>query len=152
MQLTPNFTLAQLTRSETAGRDGINNAPPEDIIPNLQRLAESLETVQTLLGSPLHISSGYRCAELNRAVGGTSASQHIDGLAADFTCPGFGSPLDVAVAIQASDLVFDQCILEFGRWVHLSVSTMPRQRVLTIYNSRDGYLDGLWDPDGRQVA
>ena len=48
--------------------------------------------------------------------------------------------------------MFDQCILEFGRWVHLSVSAEPRQRVLTIYNSKDGYLDGLWDPDGRQVA
>jgi hypothetical protein len=152
MQLTPNFSLAELIRSETAERDGINNTPHDDIIPNLQHLAKGLEAVQALLGSPLDISSGYRSVELNRAVGGSGASQHIDGLAADFTCPGFGSPLDVAAAIQASDLVFDQCILEFGRWVHLSVSAEPRQRVLTIYNSKDGYLDGLWAPDGRQVA
>lgn len=152
MQLTPNFTLAGLTRSETAERDSINNIPPEDIIPNLRHLAEGLEAVQALLGSPLDISSGYRSAELNRAVGGTGTSQHIAGLAADFTCPGFGSPLEVAAAIQASTLVFDQCILEFGRWVHLSVSAAPRQRVLTIYNSKEGYLDGLWDPDGRQIA
>lgn len=152
MQLTPNFTLAQLIRSETAEREGISNTPSDEVIANLRHLAEGLEAVQALLGSPLDISSAYRSAELNRAVGGTGASQHVDGLAADFTCPGFGSPLQVAAAIHASGLVFDQCILEFGRWVHLSVSAEPRQRVLTIYNSKDGYLDGLWDPDGRQVA
>ena len=152
MQLTPNFSLAQLIRSDTAERDGINNTPPAELIPNLRLLAEGLEAVQALLGAPLDISSAYRCEELNRAVGGTGTSQHIEGLAADFTCPGFGSPMDLAAAIRSSALDFDQCILEFGRWVHLSVSSEPRKRVLTIYNSRDGYLDGLWDPDGRQIA
>ena len=152
MQLTENFSLAQLIRSETAEREGIDNAPPAEVVENLQRLAEGLEAVQSLLGSPLEISSGYRCAELNRAVGGTATSQHVQGLAADFICQDYGSPLMIATAIQRSTIIFDQCILEFGRWVHLSVSATPRGRVLTIYNSREGYLAGLWDAQGNKVA
>ncbi len=152
MQLTPHFTLAQLTCSDTAERDGIDNTPPQAVIDNLRILAGALEAVQALLGSPLVLSSVYRCAALNRTVGGAATSQHIDGLAADFTCPGFGLPLQIADAIRASDIAFDQCILEFGRWIHLSVGAQPRRRLLTIYSSRDGYQEGLWDPDGRRVA
>lgn len=152
MQLTEHFSLALLIRSETAEREGIDNAPPAEAIDNLQRLAEGLEAVRALLGSPLEISSGYRCIELNRAVGGAATSQHVLGLAADFICPAFGPPLAIAAAIQCSSIIFDQCILEYGRWVHLSVSANPRGRVLTIYNSRDGYLAGLWDADGNKVA
>ena len=152
MQLTDNFSLAQLTFSETAEQKGIDNAAPPEIVGNLRRLANGLEAVQALLGMPLDISSGYRCPELNRAVGGSPTSQHTLGLAADFVCAGFGTPLDVAAAIQASAIEFDQCILEYGRWVHLSFSTAPRGRVLSIYNSHDGYLDGLRDADGNIVA
>ena len=152
MQLTDHFTLAQLTCSETAERDGIDNTAPLEVIDNLRRLAEGLEAVQALLGAPLDISSGYRSPALNRVVGGSPTSQHSQGLAADFVCAAFGTPLDIAAAIQASDIEFDQCILEYGRWVHLSFSTAPRGRMLSIYNSQDGYLDGLRDADGNLVA
>ncbi len=152
MQLTENFSLALLMRSETAARKGIDNTPPAEIIGNLQQLAKALEAVQALLGTPLDISSGYRCVELNRAVGGTADSQHVQGLAADFVSPAFGPPIEIAVAIQNSAIGFDQCILEYGRWVHLSVSATPRGRVLTIHNSREGYLAGLWDAQGNKVA
>src|SRR5690349_8791788 len=112
MQLTANFSLSALTYSETAEERGIDNAPPPEIVENLKRLAAGLEAIQALLGAPLEISSGYRCPALNEAVGGSSASQHLQGLAADFACPSFGTPLEVADAIRRSDLAFDQCILE----------------------------------------
>jgi zinc D-Ala-D-Ala carboxypeptidase len=89
---------------------------------------------------------------LNAAVGGSGASQHMLGLAADFECPGFGTPLEVARAIQRSGIAFDQCILEYGRWVHLSFSDAPRGRMLTIYEDEKGYVAGLWDKDGNQIA
>ena len=152
MQLSPNFSLSDLVRSETAEERGIDNTPPPEVVENLKRLAASLEAVRALLGAPLEISSGYRCAALNEAVGGSSTSQHLQGLAVDFECPAFGTPLEVADAIRRSALEFDQCILEFGRWVHLSFSDAPRRRMLTIYDDDKGYIAGLWDDQGRLIA
>jgi hypothetical protein len=152
MQLTPNFSLAQLIRSDTAEQRGIDNTPAPHIIENLSKLAMGLEQVCALLGAPIEISSGYRCPELNAAVGGAGTSQHMEGLAADFVCPGFGTPLEIARAIQGSNIAFDQCILEWGEWVHLSFAQVPRCRVLSIYDAEAGYVAGLWDRDGRQIA
>lgn len=152
MQLSPNFSLSELVYSETAEMSGIDNTPPPEIVENLRRLAAGLEAVRALLGAPLEISSGFRCAALNEAVGGSSTSQHVQGLAADFACPAFGSPLEIARAIRQSGIQFDQCILEYGRWVHLSFSDAPRGRILTIYDEEKGYLAGLWDAEGNQVA
>lgn len=152
MQLTENFCLAQLTASESAAREGIDNSPPPGILDNLARLAAGLEAVQALLGAPIEISSGYRSPELNSAVGGSATSQHVLGMAADFTCEGFGTPIAIVAAIQASNIDFDQCILEFNRWVHISFSPSPRGRVLSIHDSREGYLDGLRDADGNLLA
>jgi zinc D-Ala-D-Ala carboxypeptidase len=152
MLLAPNFSLALLVRSETAEQQGIDNSAPPEVIENLKVLAAGLEQVQALLGYPLEISSGYRCPALNTAVGGSATSQHVQGLAADFACPDFGTPLEVARAIRDSAIPFDQCILEFGNWVHLSFGPQPRGRVLTIYDSDEGYLAGLWDSAGNRVA
>ena len=152
MQLSSNFSLSDLIRSETAEERGIDNTPPPEIVENLRRLAAGLEKVRALLGAPLEISSGYRCAALNEAVGGSSTSQHMQGLAVDFECPAFGTPLEIADAIGRSGLVFDQCILEYGRWVHLSFSDAPRRRLLTIYDDDKGYVAGLWDETGRMIA
>ena len=152
MRLSPNFSLSDLVYSETAEMSGIDNTPPPEIVENLKRLAAGLEAVRALLGAPLEISSGFRCAALNEAVGGSSTSQHVQGLAADFACPDFGSPLEIARAIRQSGIQFDQCILEYGRWVHLSFSDAPRGRMLTIYDENKGYIAGLWDAEGKQVA
>lgn len=152
MQLSRNFTLEQLLHSDTALERGIDNTPAPGHLANLQRLAKGLDDVQACLGRPLEISSGYRCPELNAAVGGSPTSQHCLGLAADFSCPAFGSPLEVAQALGKSGIEYDQCILEFGRWVHISFSPEPRGRLLTIYDSSAGYLDGLWDREGNQLA
>lgn len=151
-QLSENFSLAQLIASETAALRGIDNTPAPEALANLELLAAGLEAVQALLAEPLEISSGYRCPALNRAVGGSPRSQHVQGMAADITCPRFGPPIAVAAAIKASGIAFDQCILEFNRWVHISFSPAPRGRVLSIYKASDGYLDGLCDPDGNPVA
>jgi zinc D-Ala-D-Ala carboxypeptidase len=152
MRLTPNFTLEELIRSETAERERIDNTPAAEIVANLTLLAAGLEQVRELLAQPLEISSGYRCPELNRRVGGAESSQHTRGMAADFTCDAFGGPLEIIRAVRASGIEFDQCILEFGRWVHISFTRQPRGKVLTIYDSKEGYLDGLWDARGNPVA
>jgi zinc D-Ala-D-Ala carboxypeptidase len=152
MQLSRNFSLEQLTHSDTAVERCIDNTPPPETVENLRRLASGLEGVMARLCHPLLISSGFRCTELNTAVGGSPQSQHCLGLAADFTCPEFGSPLEIAQALAESDIEFDQCILEFGRWVHISFSQNPRGRLLTIYDTNSGYLDGLWDREGKQLV
>ena len=152
MRLTRNFSLEQLIYSDTALRVGIDNTPDPEIVKNLRRLAKGLEQVQALTGFPLEISSGYRCPELNRRVGGAKTSQHTLGLAADFTCAKYGSPIDVIKAICDSGIQFDQCILEYAKWVHISFTKAPRGKVLTIYDPRHGYLDGLRDKGGKQIA
>ena len=152
MLLTPNFSLEQLIYSETAQRERIDNTPGAHVVDNLRLLAQGLEQVQALTGFPLEISSGYRSPDLNRRVGGTSASQHTQGLAADFTCAAFGAPADIIKAISASGIGFDQCILEYEQWVHISFSETPRGRVLTIYDAEQGYLEGLRDRSGNLVA
>jgi len=152
MWLTTNFSLEQLIYSETAERERIDNTPAPEIVNNLLRLARGLEQVRTLTGFPLEISSGYRCPELNSRVGGARTSQHTRGQAADFTCAEFGPPLEIIKAIRDSDIDFDQCILEYARWVHISFTVTPRGKVLTIYDPKDGYLDGLRDEGGNQIA
>jgi zinc D-Ala-D-Ala carboxypeptidase len=147
MLLSRYHRLEQLAYSETALRESIDNTPPPELLSNLRRLARGLDRVVELLGHPLEISSGYRCERLNQRVGGTPGSQHVLGSAVDFTCEAFGPPAEVAAVIAGSSIRFDQCILEFGRWVHLSFAPRPRRRTLTIYAPGE-YLEGLRRPDG----
>jgi hypothetical protein len=142
-RLSGYYTLDVLCASETALARGIDNTPPADAIANLRVLARGLDRVRRLLGHRLVINSGYRCPELNVAVGGAARSQHTQGFACDLECPAFGPPAEVARVIVASPIAFDTLILEFGRWVHLSFTPAPRRRVLTIRSVAEGYLDGL---------
>ena len=130
MNLTPHFTLEELSFSSTAQRLGIDNTPGPMDAARLLLLAEGLEKVRDLLGYPLHIDSGFRCAALNAAVRGAKNSAHLAGWAADFLCPQFGDPLKVVRAIAGSDLDFDQCIQE-GTWTHISFSPARRRQILT---------------------
>jgi zinc D-Ala-D-Ala carboxypeptidase len=146
-QLTPHFSLEEMTDSQTAARKGIPNVPPvgSPERANLQRTAETMEEVRKLLGDkPILISSGYRSPAVNKAVGGSSSSAHMHGLACDFSCPGFGSPLAICKALEPhmKTLAIDQLIHEFNTWVHLGLrSTPPRHMALTIDNkgTRTGF-------------
>jgi hypothetical protein len=141
--MTPNFTLAELTASETAERHGIDNTPTPEHLENLQRLAEFLETVKTALGGkPVMINSAYRGPAVNEKVGGSKSSQHMIGCAADIRIPGM-NPDQVCRAIIAVDLPYDQLIREFydpaktaGGWTHVSVTSTagstPRKQALII--------------------
>ena len=144
--LSPNFYLDEFTFSQTAARLGIDNAPDARILKNLQRLAASLEQVRGTLGNlPILISSGYRSATLNRAIGGAPNSAHMDGLAVDFTCPRFGSVLATARAVAKSNILFDQVILEYGRWVRLGIAEdteVARGELLSI-GSDQAFVPGL---------
>lgn len=139
MQLTEHFTLAEFVESQTAARRAIDNTPPPHITTNLIALAHGLEQVRTLLGGkPIRISSGYRCPALNKAVGGARNSHHVDGIAADFTCPAYGPPMAICEAISASSIRFDQLILEFDAWVHISFAPTLRGQVLTVRKAARG--------------
>ncbi len=135
-----------MTHSDTALTHGLDNRPAPEHLANLRRLAFMLESIQTLLRHPVTITSAYRNPEVNRLVGGVSTSKHALGLAADLVCPAFGLPLDVARAIAASGLGFDQTIHEYGRWVHVGLAmegVAPRWQLLTICSKDSGYLEGL---------
>lgn len=133
--LTEHFTLDELIASDTARQRGIDNTPSATIVGNLQRIAQTLEQIRAVLGGlPLVVTSGYRSAELNRTVGGVTASAHLSGLAADFVCPQYGVPLKICHAIAGSGIEFDQLIQE-GAWVHVGLaaaSDPPRRQVLTV--------------------
>jgi zinc D-Ala-D-Ala carboxypeptidase len=151
-QLTAHFTLEELTRSNTGERLGIDNTPDLNTVAHLTVTAMGLEKVRALLGAPLNIDSGYRCEALEKALtekdfanwcdrhglprGDASWPQyfatkaHPQGYAADFLCPGYGSPLMVARTIAGSDIAFDQVIQE-GTWVHVSFDPRMRHQALT---------------------
>lgn len=135
MNLTEHFTLEELTASDTAARLGIDNTPGPVERANLVVLANKLEVVRLILGAPLIISSGYRCLALNRKLRSDDTSAHVQGLGADFTCPGFGTPLEIALrlASRRDEIGFDQLIHEFGRWVHVGFRLKdPRGELLTV--------------------
>lgn len=137
-RLTPNFWLSELLHSETATRLKLDNYPNAVALGNLRSfVGPGLQRVRDLLGCPVIISSGYRGPALNRHIGGSTSSQHMDGLAVDFTVPAYGTPRRVVERLveHANLIRYDQLILEFGRWVHCSWSSKPRAMVLTIDHS-----------------
>lgn len=135
MKLSPNFSLQEMTFSQTAERRGFNNTPNATEVTNLIRLCEVLEQVRDLLGKPILITSGFRSKPVNDAIGSRDTSQHRRGCAADFKVPGMTSK-QVVEAIMDTDIPYDQLIDEFGSWIHFSVpnttSDRPRRQVLTI--------------------
>lgn len=144
MQLSKHFTLAELTASNTATRLGLSNQPTPEALQQLQRTAQMLERVREQLGGrPIVVSSGYRNSEVNRAVGGVTSSDHMQGMAADIVCPKYGTPYDVAKALapHISVLGIGQIIYESvggSRWVHVS-TRIPAQavnRVITVRGSQ----------------
>ena len=125
MNLSPHFTLEELTHSEVAARNGWDNNPTQEEISNLQRLAQLLEKVKEAVGGkPVMINSGFRSKQVNDAVGSKDSSQHRLGCAADIRVPGM-TPRQVVDACISKSVLFDQIILEFDAWTHISVSSDP---------------------------
>tara|TARA_R110002020_G_scaffold84979_7_gene210053 strand:+ start:103 stop:546 length:444 start_codon:yes stop_codon:yes gene_type:complete len=124
--LSKHFSLAELTKSSTATRRGIDNDPDSTARENLIVLcSEVLEPVREHYGVPFVPNSGFRCLELNRAIGSSDSSQHVTGNAVDFEVPGVDNK-EVALWVK-ENCDFDQLILEFYKegeptsgWVHCS--------------------------------
>ena len=135
MKLSEHLSLAEFSRSDTAKRKGIDNTPKGEHLEAAKFLAEKVfEPVRTHFGKPIFISSGYRSAELNKAIGGAATSQHSKGEAIDIDMDGHGGPSNTEVYNYIKDNVnFDQLIWEFGDdtkpdWVHVSYKKTGAQR------------------------
>ena len=137
MKLSKNFSLGEMTKSQTATRKGIKNEPSTEHVENLIHLAETvLQPVRDHFGKPVAISSGYRSTELCEAIGSSAKSQHAKGEAADFEIPGVDNK-ELATWIS-KNTKFDQLILEYyepgdpnSGWVHCSaVKEGSRSQVL----------------------
>ena len=143
MKLSGHFSLAELTKSQTAVRKGIDNQPTLDHIENLTELCTHvLEPTRRNFGKPMVISSGYRSEELCEAIGSSKNSQHAKGEAADFEMFGVDNK-ELAKYIK-NNLVFDQLILEFynpddpsSGWVHCSYSKEENRKQSLLYNGKD---------------
>jgi zinc D-Ala-D-Ala carboxypeptidase len=142
MDLSSFFSLAEMTRSETARRENIPNQPAETEVQNLRALcAAVLDPLRTALEVPIKVNSGYRSPELNRRIGGAAKSQHVEGKAADIQVPGMGV-LELFKAIIRQGLPFDQIIYEAAsptsKWVHVSHDPARdrRQIMVALFGSK----------------
>lgn len=136
MNLSPNFTLEELTHTDHRQFD---NTPNASEMANLVRLAAFLEEVKSVLGNkPVMINSAFRCKAVNDAVGSSDKSQHRIGCAADIRVPSM-TPDEVVKAVIASGIGYDQIIREFDRWTHISIPSVagdnPRKQALIIDRS-----------------
>jgi len=142
LKLSKNLNLAEVTRSETAKRRKIDNAPTDEHIENLKILAANIfQPMRDHFGKPIYISSGYRSEALNKAIKGSKTSQHCKGEALDIDNDNANNGVtnrDIFEFIR-DHLKFDQLINEFpvkGKpsWVHVSYSkTQQRNQVLKAY-------------------
>ena len=152
MKLTQNFSLSEMTKSETALRHGLPNDPEPEHLEALQALAENvLQPVRNYFGMGVKVNSAYRHPDVNRAVGGSTTSDHCKGMAADIEIPGIPNA-ELAEWIQ-DNLEFRQLILEFytpgvpdSGWVHVSYNPADnKKQVLTAMkeNGKTVYKPGL---------
>ena len=128
MRLSKWFDLDEFTASQVATRMGLVVIPTPSIVNNLTALAQRvLDPLRERLQRPIIITSGYRPPEVNEAIRGSLRSQHLRGEAADFVVRGL-SPAVVIAHMRKLELPVDQCILEFGQWVHVSHRLYGPQR------------------------
>ena len=152
MKLTTNFSLPELTKSDTALRLDMDNTPNALQVENLKTLCEKvLQPVRDHFGKGVKVNSGFRHPQVNEAVGGSKTSDHCRGMAADIEIPGVANG-DLAQWI-VDNLEFRQVILEFytpgvpdSGWVHVSFNPEDnKKQVLTATKQRGKtvYLEGL---------
>lgn len=139
MKITEHFYLHEFLASEMAARLGQEVKPTPQEILNITRLCrELLEPLRVKLGRGIVITSGLRPLWLNLAIGGSATSAHMHGLAADIKVMGMKPEIFcrwLQQNAEAEDWHFDQCILEFGQWTHLSIADKPRMEYLTAKKS-----------------
>ena len=138
MKLSENFTLSEMTKSQTAIRKNIDNTPTDEHIENLKHVAETLlQPIRNHFGKPVTVSSGYRSVNLCEAIGSSSKSQHAKGEAADFEIGGVDNK-ELGLWIR-DNIEYDQLILEFyndgdpnSGWIHCSMvkDREPRKSTL----------------------
>ena len=131
MKLSKYFTYNELTFSETAKRLKYTNAPPPKELKSLTNTAQQLDKVRELLGCPVIVNSGYRSLAVNRAIGSSDNSQHCKGEAVDFVTHQY-TPRQIVEIIKKSDIPYDQLILEYESWVHISFSSRNRKQFFVI--------------------
>jgi hypothetical protein len=136
MKISEHLDLSEVTRSDSAKRNGISNMPTAEHIENFKLLAEKVfEPIRKHFNVPIHISSGYRSKELNSAIGGSLTSQHCSGEAIDIDMDNSANGVTNKMVFDyiKSNLSFDQLIWEFGSssnpdWVHVSYESTGKQR------------------------
>ena len=134
MKLSKHLSLAEVTRSESAKRNGISNEPTVEHLENFKKLAEKVfEPIREHFKVPIHISSGYRSLALNKKIGGSLTSQHCSGEAIDIDMDGTAITNAQVFNYIKDNLDFDQLIWEFGTasnpdWVHVSYESTGKQR------------------------
>ena len=152
MNLSANFTLKELTKSDTATRLGLDNTPNDEALENLKLLCEKvLQPVRDHFGKSVTVNSGYRSPESNAAVGGSKTSDHCKGQAADIEIDGLPNP-ELAQWIM-DNLDYTQLILEFytqgqpnSGWVHVSFdpNNLKKQELTAVkVAGKTQYLQGL---------
>jgi len=152
MQLTNNFSLAEMVKSDTALRHDMDNTPGEAEIANLKTLCEKvLQPVRDHFQTGVKVNSGFRHPEVNAKVGGSKTSDHCKGQAADIEIPGIANA-DLAVWVM-DNLDYTQLILEFytpgipdSGWVHVSYDSANLKKQNLTATKKDGktvYLPGL---------
>lgn len=144
--LSTHFTYKEGTFSATARDRKIDNNPNPVQLEAMKYTALKMEAVRQLLDNrPLYITSWFRSYALNLAIRGAQNSQHSKGEAVDFSCPGFGSPKQIAKELQKNKelLGYDQLILE-PTWVHISfVSTRPPRKNDLTCTKPGHYIPGI---------
>ncbi|MBC8400389.1 MAG: DUF882 domain-containing protein [Candidatus Marinimicrobia bacterium] len=133
MRISSHFNLEEFTRSKTALKKRIDNSPGVEQIQNITALCKTiLEPVRKHFGKPIYITSGYRSLELNKAIGGSKYSQHLQGEAADFVVKDISTAKVFDYIIQHK-IPFDQCIYEKKgntEWIHISHKRNRREKLL----------------------
>ena len=127
MNLSKHFTLEELTLSDYAIRNDMDNTPDADVVLNLATLCKHvLEPLREIVKRPIQITSGYRSRFVNLGIGGSKTSQHIEGKAADIVVPNMS--IDELFDIASKFVEYDQVIHEFGRWLHISYNGQANRK------------------------
>lgn len=128
------FKVAEMLKSETAEKNKIQNIPSAEVKQNIEKLLRVLDSLREFYGKPIRITSGFRCTELNKLVGGSPTSAHVIGYAADLqpigdTFENFKA--EVLRWLDTSGVGFDQCIIEKSKsaqWVHFGLYNRKGQQ------------------------